>query len=178
MYGAVRCAVACWACVAGVLVGLLARWVTWVSARLFSLGACDLVSCPLGVLAPRGVPGSLGQGVVAYSGALGPFRSCPSAFLPSPVLGAAAVSLSSSGACAVACVVALAVAGVVAWRLGCAVGLRSVLGGSPGGCSPFSPCGCTLLPLCGVQWPVHATRCGLCGVRSLSRRRVLAGVRL
>ena len=95
-----------------------------------------------------------------------------------PVLGDAAVSLSSSGACAVACVVALAVAGVVAWRLGCAVGLRGVLGGSLGGCSPFSLCRCTLLPLRGVQWPVRATRCGLCGVRSLSRRHVLAGVRL
>ena len=108
----------------------------------------------------------------------GPLRSSPSASLPSPVLGVVAVSPSSSGACAVACVVALAVAGVVAWRLGCGGGLRGVLGGSPGGCSPFFPCGCTLLPLCGVRWSVGATRCGSCGIRSVLRRRVLAGVRL
>ena len=114
--GAVRCGVARWICVAGVRVGRSARWVRWASAGLPSLGACALVPCPLGVLAPKGVPGSVGWGVVASSGALGPLRSCPSASLPSPVLGVAAVSSSSSGACAVACVVSLAVARVVAWR--------------------------------------------------------------
>ena len=53
-----------------------------------------------------------------------------------------------------------------------------VLGGSCGGCSPFFPCGCALLPLCGVQWSVGVSRCGSCGVWSVVRRRVLAGVRL
>ena len=82
---------------------------------------------------------------------------------------------SSSGACAVACVMALAVAGVVTWRSGCHDGLRGVLGGS-GGCTPFSLWGCTFLPLCRVRWPVGATWCGSCGARSVLRRRVLAGV--
>ena len=63
------------------------------------------------------VPGCVEWGVIASSGAFGPPRSCPSALLPSLILGAAAVCPSSSGACTVACVVALAVAGVVAWRL-------------------------------------------------------------
>ena len=173
-----RCGVARRACVAQVRVGLSARWVKWVSAGLPSLGACVLVPCPVGVLAPRGVLGSVGWGVVASSGALDPLPSSPSVILPSPVLGAVAMSPSSSGASAVARVVALAVAGVIAWQLGCAGGLRGVLGGSPGGCSPFLPCGCTFLPLCGVRWPVGATRCSPCGVRSVLRRRVLAGVRL
>ena len=64
------------------------------SAGLPSLGACGLVTCPLGVIAPRGVSGSVGWGVVASSGALGHLQSCPSASLPSPVLGVAAVSSS------------------------------------------------------------------------------------
>ena len=76
------------------------------------------------------------------------------------------------------CVVALAVAGVVVWQLGCAGGLCGVLGSSLFGCSPFSPCGCTLPPLCGAWWFVGATQCGWCGVRPGLRRRVLAGVRL
>ena len=108
--GAIRCGVARWICVAGVRVGRSARVIRWASAGLPFLGACALV------LAPRGVPGSVGWGVLASSGALGPLRSCPSASLPSPVHGVAAVSSSSSGAGAVACVVALAVAWVVAWR--------------------------------------------------------------
>ena len=175
--GAGRCRVAPWACVAGVRGGYSARWVGWVSARLPTLGACALVPRPLGLLASRGVPCSVGWGVMASSGALGPLWSCPSAFLPFPLLGAAAVLPSSSGACAVACLVALAVAGVAARRLGCGGGLRGVLGGSPRGCSPFSPCGCTLLPLCGVRWSMGATRCGWCAVRSVLQRRILAGVR-
>ena len=77
-------------------------------------GACALVLCPVGVLAPRGVPGSVRWGVVAPSGAMDPLRSCPSAFLRSRVLCAAGVSPSSSGGCALACDVALAVAGVIA----------------------------------------------------------------
>ena len=52
-----------------------------------------------------------------------------------------------------------------------------VLGGSLGGCSPFSPCGCALLPLCGVRWWVGVSWCGLCGVGSVLRRRALVGVR-
>ena len=141
-----------------------------------SRGACVLVPCPLGVLAPQGVPGSVGRGVVASSGASGPLRSCFSAFLPSCILGAAAVSPSSSGACAVACVVALAVAGrglaVRVWWWAARCSRRF-----PYGWKPFSPCGCTLLPLCGVRWPVGATRCGSCGVWWVLRRRGLTGVR-
>ena len=99
-------------------------------------------------------------------------------YLP-PALGVAAVSSSSSGAFAVACVVALAAAEDVAWRRGRGCQLRSgVLGGSFGGCSPFLPCGCALLPLREVCWSVGVSQCGSCGVRSVVRRRVLAGVRL
>ena len=75
-------------------------------------------------------------------------------------------------------VVVLAVAGVIALRLRCCGGLRGVLGGSLSARSPFSPCGCTLLPLCPAWWLVGATHCGSCGVRSGLRRRVLAGLRL
>ena len=150
--GAVRCGVARWACIAGVQVGLWAR----------GSGGC-----------PRGCPP---WGPVPWFCVL--WGSCPSAFLPSPVLAAAAVSPSSSGAYAVACVVAVAVAGVVAWRLGYGVRLRGVFVAPPCGCSPFSLCGCTLLPLSGVLWPVGATRCGLCGARCVLRQRVMPGVRL
>ena len=116
LQGAVRCGVARCICVARVWLGCLARPVRWASAALPSLGACALVLCSLGVPLPRGVSRSVGWGVVASSGALGPLRSCPSASLLSPVLGVAAVPSSSSGACAVVCVVALAMAGVIAWR--------------------------------------------------------------
>ena len=96
-----------------------------------------------------------------------------------PVLGVAAVSSSFSGACAVACVVALASAGVVAWRRGRGGQLRGgVLGGSLSGCSSSFPCGCALLPLCRVRWSVGVTLCSSCGVRSVVRRRILAGLRL
>ena len=79
-----------------------AWWVGRVSAGLPSLGACALFPCPLGVLAPRGVPWSVGWGVVVPSGVLGPILFCPSASLSSPILGVAAVSPSPSGARAVA----------------------------------------------------------------------------
>ena len=95
------------------------------------------------------------------------------------VLGVAAVSSSSSGACAVACPVALAAAAVVAWRRGRGGWLRgSILGDYLGRCSPFFPCGGALLPLCGVRWSVGVSWCGSCGVRSVVRPRVLAGLRL
>ena len=64
-------------------------------------------------------------------------------------------SLRCPGRCV--CVVALAVAGVVPWRRGCGARLCAVLGDYLCGCSPFSPCWCTLLPLCGARWPVGAT---------------------
>ena len=51
-----------------------------------------------------------------------------------------------------------------------------VFGGSLGGCSPFSPCGCALHPLCGFRLPVGVSRCGPYSVRSVLRLRVLAGV--
>ena len=77
-------------------------------------------------------------------------------------LGAVAAPFFSSGACEVA----LAVAGVVTLRLGCGGGLRgSVLGGFLCWCSPFSPCKCALLPLCGFRWPVGVSRCGPYGVQ-------------
>ena len=114
--GAVRCGVARWIRVAGVRLGRSACWVRWSSAEWPSLGARALVPCPLRSLAPRGVSGSVGKGVRAYSGVFSPLQSCPSAPLPSPILVVAAVAFSSSGACAVACVLALVVAGVVAWR--------------------------------------------------------------
>ena len=53
-----------------------------------------------------------------------------------------------------------------------------VLGSFLGWCSPFSPCGCALLPLCGGGWLAGVSWCGPCGVWSVLQRRVLAGVRL
>ena len=50
--GAVWCGVARWIRAVGVRVCRLGLWVRQVSAGLPSLGACALVSCPLGVLAP------------------------------------------------------------------------------------------------------------------------------
>ena len=85
-------------------------------------------------------------------------------------LGAVAGPSSYSGACEVA----LAVAGVVACRWGRGGGL---CGGVPGvflcGCSPFSPCGCALIPLCGFRRLVGVSRCCPYGVRFVFRRRML-----
>ena len=50
--GALWCGVACWIRAAGIWVCRLGLWVRRVSAGLSSLGACALVPCPLGVLAP------------------------------------------------------------------------------------------------------------------------------
>ena len=113
------------------------RWIrlreSWCAVRFAGSGGC-----------PQGCPP---WGRVPWSCVL--WGSLPQ------VLGVVAVSSSSSGACAVARVVALAAAAVVAWRRGRGGGLRGgVLGASFSGCSPFFPCGCALLPLCGVQWSV------------------------
>ena len=60
----------------------------------------------------------------------------------------------------------------------CAVALRGAIRVSLSVCIPLPLCWCTLAPLCGDRWSVRATRCGSCRVRSVLRRRVLAGVRL
>ena len=96
--GVVRCDAARGVCVAGVRVSSLAWWVGRVSAGFPSLGACALVLCLLGIIAPRGVPCSVGRGVVVLSGVLGPLPFRPSACLSSPVLGVAAVSPSPPAA--------------------------------------------------------------------------------
>ena len=139
---------------------------------------CSLDQCCGGPCVPFGLVGQAGNRRVSPPWGPVPWSRVLSGSL-SPVLDVAAVSSSSSAACAVAGVVALAATGVVAWRGGRAGGLRgSVLGGSLGGCSPSFSSGPAVLPLCGVRWSVGLSRCSSCGVKSVVRRHVLAGVRL
>ena len=128
--------------------------VVWVSGSVLQGSGCAVRVVGSGGC-PRGCPP---WAPVRWSSVL--WGSLP------PVLGVVAVSSSSSGACTVACVVVLDAARVIAWRRGCGPDMRGgVFGGFFGGCNPFFPCGCALLPLCGVWWSVGVSRCGSCGVR-------------
>ena len=105
-----------------------------------------------------------GQVRVVSSALLVPVPSCVLASVSSPVLGAAAASLSNRCLCPCVCVVAPAVEGGRGQRL--TVRMRWWVLRS----SWWS------LPLCGGWWFVGATRCGSCAVGSGLRWRVLAGV--
>ena len=137
--GAVRCGAACWVCAALVSVCLSGWGFRRPSAGLPSLGASALVPCPLGFLAPMGVPVSVGRGVVVPSVVLGPpiLSLCLFVVICPGCRGLVPFSLWCR--CCGVHVVALAVTRVVAWRLGSGLGLRGVLSGSLCGCTPFFP---------------------------------------